>query len=311
MRAPVVVALALVALSGAACTDSEDQPGAETAGTDPSPTVATLTAIPLPPPPPPTGRLIADIQQSSRDAAAHRFEVWVDNDTEAAITPVSVTYQDERFREPQVGTRLREIPSQARRGFQFAEPEQPVCGSTATSGTVTVVYRVEGSAEKKSMTVPVEDEADVVARVASSTCLEQGIARVALLRFDDDVPANGAGGEGSTATLTLVVEPTGVPGATLTIDSIAGNPVISPVGINGWQPNLTVTGTSPPQRVPLELKPTRCDGHAFGESGSLAAFAVNVHLDGEPGQIVLRLSPTGATNAITFAKASCGELTGL
>ena len=57
--------------------------------------------------------------------------------------------------------------------------------------------------------------------------------------------------------------------------------------------NLTITGDQPPQRVPVPVKPTRCDAHAFGESGSFAAFAFNVHLDGEPGQFVLRMGPTG------------------
>jgi hypothetical protein len=35
---------------------------------------------------------------------------------------------------------------------------------------------------------------------------------------------------------------------------------------------------------------------------------VNLHLDGEPGQIVLRMSTAGAANAIAFAEASCGDL---
>ena len=61
----------------------------------------------------------------------------------------------------------------------------------------------------------------------------------------------------------------------------------------------------------MPVKPTRCDAHAFGESGSFAAFAFNVHLDGDPGQFVLRMGPTGATNAISYAKASCGFLTSI
>ena len=76
-------------------------------------------------------------------------------------------------------------------------------------------------------------------------------------------------------------------------------------------PNLTITGDQPSQRVPVPVKPSRCDAHAFGESGSFAAFAFNVHVDGEPGQFVLRLGPTAAVNAITYAKASCGFLTSI
>ena len=44
------------------------------------------------------------------------------------------------------------------------------------------------------------------------------------------------------------------------------------------------------------------------ESGGATAFKIGLHLDGEPGQITLRMSIPGAKNAIDFAKASCGFL---
>ncbi len=310
-RRAAVVALLLLAAGLTACNgdDHEDTtPGAEP---EPSPTKSlyTLTAIPLPPKPPPSGTLIADIEQSSRDGAANRFQVWVDNDTDATITPTKVTYTDDRFQTPLVGTRLRDIPSQARRGFQFTEPDQPACDRTAESGTVTVDYTVHG--EHMSETVPVSDEADVIQRVASSTCLELAVEKVAHLSWADEVTASGDGGKGSVGTMTLVVDTTGRPGPTLVIDSIAGNPVLSPGELGVFKANLTVTGDQPSQRVPVPFRPSRCDAHAFGESGSFNAFALNVHLDGKPGQLVLRLGPGGTVNAITYAKASCGFLTSI
>ena len=87
--------------------------------------------------------------------------------------------------------------------------------------------------------------------------------------------------------------------------------MLSPGERGVFNANLTITGDQPPQRVPVPVKPSRCDAHAFGESGSFAAFALNVHVDGEPGQFVLRLGPTAAVNAITYAKASCGFLTSI
>ena len=63
-----------------------------------------------------------------------------------------------------------------------------------------------------------------------------------------------------------------------------------------------------PSRIDLPIKPNRCDDHAFMESGGATAFKIGLHLDGEPGQITLRMSVPGAKNAIDFAKASCGDL---
>jgi len=313
MRRPLrTLAAALVLAAGAlAGCGGDDQPGAPSAAPAPSPTQSlyTLTPIPLPPKPPPSGKLVADIEQSSRDGAANRFQVWIDNDTDATITPTRVTYHDDRFRADLVGTRLRDIPSQARRGFQFEEPDQPACDRTAKSGTVTVDYTVDG--EQKSATVPVSDEAEVIERIASSTCLELSIEKVAHLSWADEVTASGDGGKGSVGTMTLVVDTTGRPGPTLVIDSIAGNPVLSPGDLGVFNANLTITGDQPPQRVPVPVRPSRCDAHAFGESGSFAAFALNVHVDGKPGQFILRLGPTAAVNAITYAKAACGFLTSI
>jgi hypothetical protein len=298
--------LPLLAVLAACGGDDSDSPSAGPE-VSPSKSIRTLTAAPLPPKPPPTGKLIADIEQSSRDGAANRFQVWINNDTDSTIRPTRVTYDDDRFQTGLPGTRLRAIPSQSRRGFPIYQPDQPACDRTAESGTVTVDYKVHG--EHQSQTVQVEDEAGVVERVHSSTCLVLGIEKVAHLSWADEVTASGDGGKGSIGTLTLVIDTTGRPGPTLVIDSIAGNPVLSPGDLGVFNANLTITGDQPDQRVPVPVVPSRCDAHAFGESGSFAAFGINLHLDGEPGQFVLRMGPTAALNAITYAKASCGFLT--
>jgi hypothetical protein len=304
MPTRLLACLAALLLTVAACGGDDPEPsGGSAAEASPTSSIYTLTPIPLPDPPPPTGKLLADMRQSSRDAAANRFEVWIDNDTAETITPTKVTYSDGRFRTELPGTRLREIPSQSERGFPIYQPEQPACASDATSGEVTVEYGDE------TVTVPVEDETDVVGRYTSARCLEIAVSEVATLSWDDNVPADGDGGVGADGTLTLVVQTTGTAGPALTIDTVSGTPVLSPVGTDVWRPDVTITGDQPSQRVDLPLKPTRCDAHAFAESGGATAFKIGLHLDGEPGQITLRMSPAGAANAINFARASCGMLT--
>jgi hypothetical protein len=303
----LLAVLPLLALL-AACGGNDDHSGAPSAAPKPSPS-KTITMIPLPPAPPPSGKLIADIEMASHDGARNQFEIWIDNDTEKSVRPKKLTYQDDRFRTSLLGTRLREMPAQSQRGFPFAIPDRPACDSTARSGTLTVDYTVHG--EHKSVTVPVKDDNDVIKRVTSAACLELNIDKIAHLSWADEVTASGDGGKGSTGTMTLVIDPTGRPGSTLVIDSIVGNPVLSPGEHGVFNANLTITGDQPPQQVPVPLKPTRCDAHAFGESGSFNAFAFNVHLDGQPGQFVLRLGPAGSVNAVNFAKASCGFLTSI
>ena len=299
MRRSVVAAVA-TALLLTACSDSGADPAA-TPEPSPSRSIRTLTALPVPEEPPPTGKLIADMRQSSRDAAAGRMEVWVDNDTDAEITPTKITYTDPRFRTTLPGTRLRPIPSQSERGYPLYLPRLPACGHPKGSGTVTITY---GST---TTSIPVEDSTDVAGRYTGSRCLEMAIAKVAKLSWADEVPSEG--GVGDPGTLTLVVEPTGRPGPTLTLDTVSGTPVLSPVGSDVWRPDATIRGTDAPSRIGLPVKPTRCDAHAFAESGGATAFKIGLHLGGEPGQITLRMSIPGAKNAIDFARTSCGTLT--
>ena len=228
------------------------------------------------------------------------------------MTPTTITYLDGRFRTPLTGERLREIPAQSSRGFQFSLPPQPTCGDSndleATLDTRSAWSRSTygGTTE----TLEVADETDVAGRFTKARCLEIAIAEVATLSWADDVtpgdPTEAA--VGSEGTLTLVLDTTGTPGQELTIDTVSGTPILSPATGDAWRPDTTVTGGDEPLRIDLPLKPTRCDAHAFAESGGATAFKIGLHLDGEPGQITLRMTPAGAANAINYARASCGLL---
>jgi hypothetical protein len=303
----VVAAGCLLAL--AACGDDTTPATAQPTPSDTGVPTITVSALPEPPP---TGELVADMRQSSRDAAAGRMQVWIDNDTLRDVTPTRVTYRDPRFRTPLKGERLREIPQQSTRGFQFYLPPRPTCGTSNNApvtlddplGTVTVEYA--GTTE----TLEVADETDVAGRYTRARCLEIAIDRVATLAWSDQVTDGDptetpVGGEG---VLELVLVPTGRPGPELTIETVSGTPILSPVGTDAWRPDASISGDDEPLRVPLPLKPTRCDAHAFAESGGATAFKIGLTLDGEQGQITLRMTPEGAANAIAFARASCGML---
>lgn len=309
MRTRTAALLAAVVLATgpvlAGCTSSSD--GNDGATPEPSPTrsIRTLTPIALPPPPPPTGRLIADMRQSSRDAAAGRMEVWIDNDTAGEIRPTGIVYRDPRYRTELRATRLRLIPSQSERGFQIHLPSQPACDHPDGRGTIEVRYRTEAG-DERTRTIRVEDSTDVAGRYSTARCLELEIAQVADLSWSDDVAFDGE--VGHPGTLTLLVRPSGHRGPTLTLDTVSGTPILTPVDGDVWRPDATVHGTDAQSRIELPVKPNRCDDHAFQESGGATAFKIGLHLDGRPGQITLRMSIPGAAHAIGFAKDSCGEL---
>ena len=288
-----VVAAALVLT---ACAGSPP-----TAGPEPSPSISTLTALPMPDMGPPPGKLVADLRQSSRDSALGRFQVWIGNGLRHQINPTSIRYLDPRLRVPIPGEQLRTNPSDAERGYPLALPARPRCGVRTGAAPGRVAMTFDG----RRVSIPVEDEADVVARYVASRCLELAVSQVADLSFADEVPVDGSG-EGSVGTLVLVARPTGRPGKLLTIETVGGTPVLTAKGSEVWRPRAEVRGDGPVQRIRLPVVPNRCDDHVFLESGGATAFIVHLRLGRRSGDLLLRMSDEGAANAIRFARDSCG-----
>jgi hypothetical protein len=249
---------------------------------------------------PPPGRIVADLRQSSRDSALGRFQVWIGNGLDEDVDPRSIAYVDPRLPRPIPGERLRLNPAGGERGYPLALPQRPVCaGGSRGSGRVELTY------DGRTVRLPVQDEADVVARYVASRCFEIAVAGLARLSFADRVPVDGTG-EGSVATLLLRIRPAEEGRGRLTVESVGGTPLLTSAGGEGWTPEVTVRPGDGARLVELPVLPARCDGHAFMESGGATAFVVRLRLDGEPGDLVLRMSPEGASNAIAFARDSCG-----
>lgn len=272
-----------------------------TTGPEPSPSISTLTALPMPDMGPPPGQLVADLRQSSRDSALGRFQVWIGNGLRHEINPTSIRYLDPRLRAPIPGEQLRANPSDAERGYPLALPARPRCGVRTGPAPGRVAMAFDG----RRVTLPVEDEADVVARYVASRCLELAVSQVADLSFADEVPVEGSG-EGSVGTLVLVARPTGRPGTLLTIETVGGTPVLTAKGSGVWRPRAKVQGDGPVQRIRLPVVPNRCDDHVFLESGGATAFIVHLRLGHTSGDLLIRMSDEGAANAIRFARDSCG-----
>lgn len=281
----------LVLLAASACGQEEGG----SAEPEPSPSIRTLTPLPPPPSLPPTGEVTAEMRQSSIDASLGRMQVWIANDTAATLTPDAVTYADGRLGDPLPGDRVRAIPSQSERGYPLVLPVQPECAGGASSGTVTVT-----TTGGRSMRIPVADPTDVVGRFLAGRCQELAAAEVAGLSWAEEVPG------AETGVLTLVVRPTGAAGRELLLDSISGTHLFTPVDGATWEPDVVVRGDGRERRLELPVRPARCDPHAFVEGGGATAFKIRLEVDGEPGQILLRMSSAGQLAAILFAKRACG-----
>lgn len=301
----------------AGCTSPASEESSPTPATG---STSVLTPVPLPPPGPPSGRLVADLRQSSRDAALGRMQVWVDNDTRHGVRPSRIDYLDPRLRRPVPGERLREIPARVERGFPLDLPPDPRCEAPRrTSPQVRPRLRVTYA--DRTVTVPVRDPNDIVERHLATTCLGLAVAQVATLRFEDRVLVDRPGA-GSTGTLVLVAHPSGRGPGSLVVETVGGTPLLGSPDASPWRPRLHVDADGPVRRARLPVRPARCDEHVFMEAAGATAFLVRVRLGagaagqgpagegagtrGRTGVLTVRMSPAGASRALAFARDSCG-----
>ena len=245
-----VVLLAAVVLVASACSATSDTD--PVTGRGPSPSISTLSPLPIPPEPPPSDTLLADMRQSSLDAAAGQSQVWVDNDTLEDLVPVRITYTDPRLPRPIVATRMRDMPAQAERGFPLALPDRPRCGVDAPAGSGRVEVRTTGGATYRTQ---VSDETDVIGRYVAARCGEIALRRVVDLSWSPRV-FDGEPAEGDTGFLVLRLRPTGAPGR-VEIRTVGGSHLLGSADGAPWAPGVLVRGTDELSELALPLRPAR------------------------------------------------------
>jgi hypothetical protein len=286
----------VLALASCSSADSSAT-GAPEPTVAPSSPVKTLTMLPAPSPIL-SGELTAELQQSSRDVALGRFQVWITNGLDHAVRPRRIVYHDELLTRPVVGGRLRTIPSGSYRGFTLALIE-PTCGRKEKGATVTVDDGHEVT------TLPVEDETGVVQRWSQQRCAELAVDKVASLEWSPGMQVQGSGAD-AVALLRLTARPTGA-GGSYTVDTVTGTPLFTSADGDFWSVGRKIRGSGGEVTMELPAQPARCDAHAFGAATGGTTFLVNVTLEGgRPAQVRLAMSPEVSAELIAYAGQVCG-----
>ena len=232
-RSVALALLGVLVLGGCASSGSES---AAPSAPSSSP-VKTLTMLPAPEKTL-SGELTAELQQSSRDVALGRFQVWITNGLQEEIRPRRIVYRDALLTRPVEGERLRAIPSGSYRGYPL-ELIEPTCGGEEAGATVTVFY----GPMAESVEIPVDDETQVVGRWSKERCAERAIERVAALEWSPGMRIEGSGAD-AVALFRLTAHPTGRDGS-FTIDTVTGTPLYTSADGDFWTVDEKVTGTGP------------------------------------------------------------------
>jgi hypothetical protein len=294
--------VAVVAVGGCASGGSGVvQPSAPSS----APSATPKEIITLPPPPERTlsWTITAELQQSSRDVALGRFQVWLTNGLDHEIDPTRIVYRDVQLSRRVLGERLRAIPSGSYRGYPL-DLIEPNCGVERREATVTVTY--DGATE----TFPVYDETGVVDRWSHQRCDELAVARVAKLEWTPGIRVEGSGSD-AVALFRLTATPANrAAGSTLTVDTVGGTPLFTSADGDFWTVGETIGGVGEPVTMELPAQPARCDSHSFGSATGGTTFFVNLTVtrgsSSREAQIRLAMSPEVSAETFAYAREVCG-----
>jgi hypothetical protein len=296
-----VLLTAVLALGGCSSGDSVSEAVQPSDAPSSGPTPKDIITLPPPPERTLSGTITAELQQSSRDVALGRFQVWLTNGLDHEIDPTRIVYRDQQLSRPVLGGRLRTIPSGSYRGYPL-DLIEPDCRAERAKQSVTVTF--DGTSE----TVPVYDETGVVDRWSHQRCDEIAVESVAKLEWTRGIRVEGSGSD-AVAMFRLTATPSGR-GGSLTVDTVGGTPLYTSADGDFWTVGTTVRGVGKPVTMELPAQPARCDSHAFGAATGGTTFFVNLTLGSgasrRKAQIRLAMSPEVSAETFAYAREACG-----
>ncbi len=156
-----------------------------------------------------------------------------------------------------------------------------VCGDASTAtDTVTLAWGAPGGGTTTA-TLPAADDTGALDRIEAEDCLADAVTRVLNVAVSPELRVDGTG-PSSMAWLDLVLAPTGAPGV-VTVDKVRSTLLLASADALDWPVSLTFDASTPTARIPLGLRPTRCDPHAIAEDKRGTVFPLSVHVEAGPG----------------------------
>ncbi len=273
-RIPVALLLAGLLSGTSGCASAPDRPETPTI-TGGTPVAATVG---LPP------GVSVRIYQTRFDYADRVLELSVTNAGRAPLDLRSARFDSSRFTAAagwSGGLRLEPGMTRDLRVRLAAAACAPSSAATTTPTDTVTLSWAEPGAGAGTATVPATDDTGALDRIEGEDCLAGALTRLLRIDVAPELRVDGSG-PASAAWLDLTLTPTGAPGA-VTIDRAGSTPLLASADGLDWPLGLTLDAATPPTRVALGLRPTRCDPHAIAEDKRGTVFPLTVHVTAGPG----------------------------
>jgi hypothetical protein len=178
------------------------------------------------------------------------------------------------------------------------------CQATGTFRTTVQLSLRTGNGIAHTAELPVQDKFGTVAGVHADDCRRQAALDIAALTLVDPLRRITRHGR-PVGLLDLRVTPSGKPG-TLSLESIGSTTLLGPPTGAQWTLNRTVSATSGPSTVTLELRAARCDPHAIAEDKLGTVMPLTLHVNqGPSGVVTLPADPDLRIQIQRFVRDAC------
>lgn len=328
MRRPITVhglvgALALLAVL-AGCAPSGIAPVTAPTGSPPppSPSPSAADSPSATDSPSAIETLAVDVYRTRSDPASGRIQISVENRSETAITVVRAELASPALADALARDGDTVIPPGARRDLPVTLTP-PLCPADDASLVATITLE-QPDGERTSTTLEATDRLGQWSDWLTAECFTVAVLERVELSLEraperDDL----AGGVEASIGLTLVVRGRDGGDAPLTLGTISGTPLLTPMATSGGgtTDSSTVrgpgdgdntTGTTAPEsgattRIPIDVAPARCDPHAIAEDKQGTLFPLAVTLGGDSGRVIVAASDEVRAELYAAITSACAE----
>lgn len=249
--------------------------------------------------PSPAGPIAAAVDQFRDEYAAGSIVVQITDTGGTPFTVVRAELADPRFQDGTAWAGSADLSA----GQTLSLPAALAaarCGRQPSDAAPSVRARL---ADGTDHTVPAADPHGVLSRLHGEQCFAQQAADAVRLRLEETL---GAGSTPGTAVLTLVADPPAAPSGTqpqAVLTSVAGTTLLGEDPGRPWPHGVVL---APGTRLPLAVRPARCDPHAVAEDKVGTLIPVTLEVGGAAGVVRVPTSPALRAALYRFVARACG-----
>jgi hypothetical protein len=244
------------------------------------------------------------VLQHRDDYGPRRLQIAVDNAGTSELTVTGAAFVSDRFAQRATWTGDTAVPAGTTRDLPVSLTASECEAEPGAAVRIELAYALPDGSTGKATVVPT-DPFGAIDKIVGEDCIEQRTAEIATVTLGRALRTTTIDGE-LVAELDVAIAPTGADGQ-VTIDSVDRTILLRPRQGDGWPVGETVTASTAPRVVTLEIVPANCRFHTVTEDKRGTFFPLRVtDRQGAPGLFYLPASDAVKAEVYRYIADYCG-----